>query len=771
VSQTVIDRLVDRLVDSLGYNPNAQVGPTALLWPDEGCQWQPIIGRVRERIPLVSLGDYDPALNQGPAYWVRCVVMRKIAAGLSDGIPIVYLPGVGRNELRAVETCSRELAPVAELQYRSQWFSHPNGRDWTVRSFLSQTERGLGLRIAEDADTNNALSLALEKLIDYPVDRLLHQYLDSQFFRELINPDPVRMLLDWIDDASRLRSGLDESKWAAFVQHCKANYTFDPEGETGISGARKLAERNGPWAQAWERFSETPGLYRGIPGRLLQAKPVQLFLEPVEVWPQDNELAEEQLRDALNNLGDEPASVSRIRIVQLDQAHGKRRGWVWAELGMAPLACACEHLVTLAELTTLPLAGDDTSTLIAAYSQKGWRVDDAFLLALGAATNKLDREAVGTAARSMYRPWLTAAANASQTAIGPMVHADTYKSSPSVSTTPGTVTVFVDGLRLDIGHRVHQRLQNADLEARIGVCLAALPSVTETDKPSLVPVSAGSLSAGPDLYAARTSSGARATVQVLRSLMGENDVQVLDLLQTGDPLGTAWTEAGDVDHRGHDSGVHLVDDLGREVEKIVTRVRELLDAGWTRVEIVTDHGWVLMPGGMEKVELPVATADIKKGRCARLKDGAAVSVATVPWFWDEQVRIAIAPGVTCFEANKEYEHGGVSPQECIVPRLTVTAPAVASATGGPKITRVKWLGLLCRVEYAGVGQGVKADLRALPADPKTSIAEKSEEATSSGKISLLVPEEEHEGERVYLVLVSDDGRVVAQREVVVGENR
>ena len=37
------------------------------------------------------------------------------------------------------------------------------------------------------------------------------------------------------------------------------------------------------------------------------------------------------------------------------------------------------------------------------------------------------------------------------------------------------------------------------------------------------------------------------------------------------------------------------------------------------------------------------------------------------------VRIALAPGVTCFEANKEYEHGGVSPQECIVPRLAVRA--------------------------------------------------------------------------------------------------
>jgi hypothetical protein len=174
---------------------------------------------------------------------------------------------------------------------------------------------------------------------------------------------------------------------------------------------------------------------------------------------------------------------------------------------------------------------------------------------------------------------------------------------------------------------------------------------------------------------------------------------------------------------------------------------------------------------MEKVELPVAITEVKKGRCARLKEGADVAVPTVPWYWDKDVRIALAPGVTCFEANKEYEHGGVSPQECIVPRLTVTAGAAVKATGGPEITRIKWLGLLCRVEFTGVGQGVLVDLRALPADPKTSIAEEAKETGSAGKVSLVVPDEEHEGERAHIVLVADDGRLIAQREVIVGKNQ
>ena len=114
--------------------------------------------------------------------------------------------------------------------------------------------------------------------------------------------------------------------------------------------------------------------------------------------------------------------------------------------------------------------------------------------------------------------------------------------------------------------------------------------------------------------------------------------------------------------------------------------------------VVTDHGWLLVPGGMQKTDLPAAIADVKKGRCARLKPGAETDVPTVPWHWDTEVRIAIAPGITCFEANKVYEHGGVSPQECVVPRIAV-AVGSAPQSGGAEITKARWHGLTLVVEY------------------------------------------------------------------------
>jgi hypothetical protein len=225
-----------------------------------------------------------------------------------------------------------------------------------------------------------------------------------------------------------------------------------------------------------------------------------------------------------------------------------------------------------------------------------------------------------------------------------------------------------------------------------------------------------------------------------------------------------------VDHRGHDEGIGLADHLDNEVDEIAGRIRALLRAGWQRVEVVTDHGWLLMPGGLPKVELLVALTETKKGRCARIKDGASVDVPTVPWYWDKNVTIAVAPGIGCFEAGKDYEHGGISPQECIVPRLTVSQGPAASASSNVAIKSIRWLRMLCRIELEGVAGKVIADVRALAGDPATSIAEAAKDTLASGQLSLLVGDEDLEGQAAYVVIVDPSGAILAQRDVVVGRN-
>jgi hypothetical protein len=771
VSETILDAVVGCLIEALdAFDPNVRVPPVALLWTDEGSQWALMLPRIAERLPVVSIGEYEPDARRGPAYWLRCVVARTIDVGLSDEPVVVYLPGVSRSELRAADTCPPELAPMAELQYRSQWFSHPNNRDWTVRGLLTNRDRGLGLRIADDPDTGRALLLALGRLIEEPVDRLGKQVIDEDLLLELVNEDVVGTLLRWLDDPEGFQTHIDATRWAAFLQQCRADYGFDPTVHGEITAARKLGGREGAWANVWKRFAETPDRYPGVVEQLRKARPDQLIVENEDSWPQNNENAEDQLRNQLRDFAVLTPDGARNEAARLDAEHDWRRSTVWADLDQAPLAFALEQLVALGELTIQPLAATDLDSLVTDYAARGWKADDAVVRALATTKTARDREAVSAAARALYWQWLDAGARALQQAIGPMANAYTYESGPPARTTPGTVTVFVDGLRLDVAQGVQERLAGIGLDVAASTSLAALPTVTQTSKPTLVPAASGLLAAGPELHPVNAATGTKASIRVLRSLMADNGVQVLGPTETGDPLGTAWAETGEIDRRGHEVGVRLVDYLDEEIGRITVRIRELLDSGWRQVEVVTDHGWVLLPGSMEKVELPPATTEVKKGRCARLREGASVDVPTVPWFWDPDVRIAIAPGVTCFEANKEYEHGGVSPQECIVPRFTVRAGAQAT-TCGPEFTKVKWLGLQCRVEFTGVTDKIIVDIRGLPAEPKSSIAEQAKETLTAGKMSLIVSDEEHEGESAYLVLVAPSGQILAQREVVVGRNR
>jgi hypothetical protein len=768
MSETLLDRVEARVRQALTYNENADSAPAVLLWPDRDHQFVRATEKLRSRLPLLTLGELDVGRAQGPAYWLRCAVAGTIPVDLPAGLPILYLPGVGRDDLRAIEGCPRELAPLAELQYRGQWFAHPNGKDWTIRAFLSNRDRGLGLDVAEDTGTAEALLGSFGELLELPMRRLTSQYLDADFLHRLLNPDPAARLLEWLDDPAAFRSRSDAAQWNAFVKLCRKEYDFDPASDGEVTGGRLLGQRQGGWDEVWRRFAQAPERYSGVEARLRKGRPQELFAGLPESWPQDNESAEDNLRRELANLAGSPAGAARAVILKLWEEHRDRRNWVWARLDKAPLAFALEQMQRLADVASgTPAAGVDE--LARAYTETGWKADDSFLAALRAAPAAQDRSAVAAAATALYRPWLDAHARALQAAIGPLANSGTYSAGPAASTKKGVVTVFVDGLRLDLGYRLAERL--GDLDTTVDTALAGLPTVTETAKPIVTPVPEGSLAAGRDLCPIRSGSGARAGVGVLRSLMADRGLQVLQGAETGNPDGSAWTESADIDKRGHDFGAAFVDEIDRELDDIAKRVRLLLEAGWEQVDVRTDHGWLLLPGGLEKIELPAATVEVKKGRCARLKDGAEVSVPTVPWHWDSNVRIALAPGIGCFEANQEYEHGGVSLQECVVPHLRVRAGALRAVTGGAAITEVKWLGLMCRVEFENVAAGVTLDIRALPADATTSVAAVVKETTGGGRQSLHVRDEELEGERAYVVILGRDDQILAQREVVIGVNR
>lgn len=771
MNETVIDSLELALDGALAFDGNLMDEPVALFWADERQQWQSIVPELQQRRRLVRYGDFSADKRQGPAYWLRCVIAGTVdVAGAPAGVPIVYLPGVSRNEFRAVSSLAREFAPLAALQDRAQWFGHTNGKDWTIRALLASEDRGLGLNVSGDDATAAALVASLRQLIEQPISRLEAKYLDAGYLNGLLNPDPSRALLEWINDPSGTRAALHGGAWNAFVHHCTHELGFDPATLGEIEAARRLGEAEGLWAQVWQRFRASAADYPGIPNRLRQAQ-TELMPKNPGAWPALAEEAEGKLRASLMALGDETPTTARGHVLELEEEHKVRRSYVWADVEWTPLVLALEHLAEVARITAPALSGSSVTEIVDWYAATGWRADRAVLAALDEVDRKVDIEAITAALTATYRPWVDTGARALQAAVGTAANAGTYIASPCPEPSAGEVVAFLDGLRLDVAHLLEDRLLSAKLQTALSTGLAALPTVTPTAKPTLAPIDQGLLGPGRALEARRVPDGPPAGVQVLRALMAAADIQVLGPNDVGDPTRVAWTEIGDIDQRGHDSGVRLAHNIEELVDRIARRIRELLDAGWKQVTVVTDHGWLLLPGGLPKNEnLPIAATEGKKGRCARLKDGAVVDVPTVPWHWNTDVRIAVAPGIECFEKNQVYEHGGVSPQECVVPRLTVTSGEESPATAA-EITKTKWRGLTFVVEFSGLPDGATVDLRTQAGVADSSVAELGRVTGGTGKALLLVENEDLEGQVVQLVVVGADGTLLLQRETSVGQNR
>ncbi len=776
---TFADALVEAVARAGVYNKNDQAPPVAILWTDRERAWEPLAPILHVRLPLLTLGPYAPESRTGPAYWLRCMIARTLPEDLlpDDAIPVIYLPGVGKADLRAVDECPRALQPLAELQYRGVIWTHRNGRDWTPAAFVGSADGGLGVEIGADGATREALYRALPKLAAEPLDHMRRVApLRAAYFDGLLIADEVRGILRWLNNPAGYQAS-DPAAWESFRALCRRAYGFDPARDGPLTAATLLGGRQGVWEVVWQRFVEAPHAYPNVPEMLRRGRPQGILplmdADSPSSFPQDNEAAEASLRDSLRALSEALPLDARAEIDALEAAHGRRRYGVWATLGQAPLAVALEHLATLARVAERPLGGTTVDVIAAAYVEWAWQADGAVIDALAAVEEHAQVLAVGAAITAIYRPWLEAAATALQRAVSVDDGRQSYQAGgPLTATTePGTCVLFSDALRFDAARRLVTDLEQRGLACTVDWGLTALPGVTPTAKPAVAPLGADSgLHGGAGLEPAVTTAagGTRAVdVKVLRRLLQDRGYQILlgedDL---GDPTGLGWTELGAIDSYGHANGWKLAHHLPGELRALARRVEALLKAGWRDIVLVTDHGWLLLPGGLPKVDLPEHLTAPRKGRCARLANGAAIDGQTVPWYWDRDVRIAMAPGISCYEAGKEYEHGGLSPQECVTPILTVTAAPRTAPTVA--IHGIKWIGLRCRVTLSGSLPGAVIDIRTKPADAASTVVTARKGAGAEGQASLTVPDDDRIGDAAVVVVLDGNGQIQAQEPTIVG---
>jgi hypothetical protein len=778
----VLDHLLKAVRDAAIFNPEAQVAPACVLWPDRDHQWEAVIPVLQAELPeLMILGDYAPDKRIGPAIWLRCVI-----AGHDEDVslpknrtPIIYLPGVSRQDLRAVESCPDHLKPLAELQYRGVIWSQINAKDWTILAYLKSDQGGLGLDVAQDNDAKNAMQLALYQLLDEDVSLLKGKRLDKDYFNTLLTGgDPIRDLLQWLNQGDAFQASRSENEWKSFVEICKSQLAFNPQNEGVLAGSTKLANHEGPWHAVWERYCEAPKRYPNLPALIRKCRPPNdtifwhLGDDSFDSWPQWNDDQEKNLRRDLIPLAKLPAHKARAKIKELEKQHGHRRSLVWAELGDAPLACALEHLAIIAEITQSSLAAGSVDDLAAGYCSHGWRVDDGVIRALAQIQSSADFDAVTSAIRSVYLPWMEESARyLQQLADGASYPGGTYLTVKTASFSPGDCVLFIDGLRFDAGKRLADSLEACGFDISEEPVWTALPSVTATGKPAVTPVRdrIRGEDSSPDFEPSVADTGQSLKGGYhLKKLLTDAGWSILKRSADGDGQGMAWCEVGDIDHEGHDRGWKLAKHIDALIVEITDRITELLAAGWKRVRVVTDHGWLLLPGGLPKIELPGALTANKWGRCASLKPGATSEERLYPWYWNPNQYFALADGVSCFKKGEEYTHGGLSLQECLTLHLTVTRGESAQEAKSVTFTDVVWRGLRCTVAVDGNFSGLSLDVRSQAGNSLSSLVVGSKLLKDNGTASVVVEDEDMEGREATVVLVDDNGSLVAQIATVIG---
>ncbi|MHC4402056.1 MAG: BREX-1 system phosphatase PglZ type B [Planctomycetota bacterium] len=774
---TLLEAVRTSLAQAARYNPGDVVPPAAVLWTDADGQWRPVADQLRGLMPeLLTLGNYDPETRSGPAIWLRCVMEPEVRAKKFPNLawpagtaPVIYMPGVSRQTLRAVEECLDLLKPLVELQYRGTAWTQKNGKDWTVRALLVSDDGGLGLDMAEDKITLQAMQGALSRLAVTSIARLRGRRLEAEDFDRLMIGDTPRDLLVWLGDPEGTRGQWDEGTWSAFRNRCRQDYGFDPETDGEIVGGEKIGQRMDAWYGVWERFAESPALYPGIPNLLRRAKPKGELIFEKEPWPDENDSMESQLRSALVEVGSMKPADARQRVEELEAEHGLRRGWVWAQLGMCPLANALAHLVVLAKRTATTLGGDSADAMAKLYAEGGYLADDATMRVLACVKTAEDVGVVQAAVRCVYLPWLDDTARHFQGCLAAKA-LPTVARQEDIEAGAGDCILFADGLRFDVGQRLVTSAGARQLEVSTGWRWSALPTVTATAKPSASPVAdklrGGHLEA--DYCPEDASTGERLNTGRFRQLISAAGFQVLAPAEPGDSRAEGargWTEYGKFDKLGHNLQGKLAAQIEDQLELLLERIQVLLDAGWRRVRVVTDHGWLLVPGGMPKVQLPKYLVESRWSRCASIKDSSHVEVPVAGWSWNPQERFAHAPGVHCFVAGQEYAHGGASLQECVVPVLAFV-PTNAPAGVVVTVREVQWVGLRCRVTVEPAAEGLLADLRTKPNVQTSSIVD-PKPLDADGKTALLVADDSLEGTTVSLVIVDGSGRVICREATTV----
>ena len=329
------------------------------------------------------------------------------------------------------------------------------------------------------------------------------------------------------------------------------------------------------------------------------------------------------------------------------------------------MARVLKPLGNLAAAAQRALGGTKPADVAEAYLERGWQADLGAWQAVATAPIS-DEVCVAAAVRHLLQPWLEESARAFQAAL---------QRAP-LPGDGGQPPVDAGGRRLPHLRRTvcgstwrnvwRNGWKAVDSASTWSRRWAALPTVTGTGKPAVTPV-AGEIEGDVlgQSFGARMRDGGKPADRAgpARGAGGCAATRFSSVAMAPTPLGpiprgAGWRRVSST-RSGTSEALQLARDLEREMERVADRIERVLDAGWTSVRVVTDHGWLLLPGGLPKVDLPKHLTESRWARCAVIAGESVADVIRAPWHWNGAQWFATPPGIACFNRSEEYTHGGL----------------------------------------------------------------------------------------------------------------
>ena len=133
----------------------------------------------------------------------------------------------------------------------------------------------------------------------------------------LLVPDLAADMLDWIDGAFTATD--DPGRFTAFANTAAKQLQFDPRKLQPQDAVRRLAMREGGWAEVWTRFEGSTGFETIVTYLDVEEPPSLLgYSDTRDSYPRLNAQDEDHLRDALIGLSDVSPIDAKERIAELD---------------------------------------------------------------------------------------------------------------------------------------------------------------------------------------------------------------------------------------------------------------------------------------------------------------------------------------------------------------------------------------------------------------------------------------------------------------------